>query len=372
MSRKIKICLFSHFSYSLYNPKSKIVFGGAEVQLFLLSKELSKEDLFEVHVIMGDSNYGLFRKEKYGSIDMHLVLPIKRNIFNVIIGVINLFLALIKINPDIVIQRGGAIPTGLIAIYCKLFRKNFIFSIAGINDLIMKKNEMFKQIFYKFGIENSNHVIAQRKDQIKLLKERNLNIQKITLIKSGYNIDNFQNIDKEYILWVGRAIALKRPNIFLSLAKDFPNEHFIMICPLSYEKVLFQSIKDKAKKISNLEFIDYVPFNKINQYFKSAKIFINTSLKEGFPNTFIQAVKNGTPIISLKVDPDNVLIKNRIGFSCNDNYYKLKEKIKYLLEHVKEYQEISKNCHKYAKVNHDIRKVANKWKKIIINLFNKS
>ena len=42
-----------------------------------------------------------------------------------------------------------------------------------------------------------------------------------------------------------------------------------------------------------------------------SKILINTSSFEGFPNTFVQAWANGVPVISLKVDPDNIIKKKK-------------------------------------------------------------
>jgi len=330
---------------------------------------LSKLDLFDIHIILGDNNFNLFKTQKYDEIKLHLSLPIKPNIITQLIGVINLFLTLIKINPDVIIQRGGSIPTGLIALYSKIFRKKFIFSIAHKNDVIRNGKDFPIQIFYNFGLKNSNYIIAQSRDQIKLLEEeKSLRNKNIKLIKSGYDLGNFQKKEKEFILWVGRAVNWKRPDLFLKFARNVPDENFVMICPLFEDKVLFDNLKQQAQEISNLTYIDYVPFNHINQYFESAKIFINTSIKEGFPNTFIQATKNGTPILSLKVDPDNILERNEIGYSFNDDYSRFIKGIITILNDNQKYSELSNNCFQYAKRNHNIKKISDKWKKVIISM----
>jgi glycosyltransferase involved in cell wall biosynthesis len=45
-----------------------------------------------------------------------------------------------------------------------------------------------------------------------------------------------------------------------------------------------------------------VPPEKIHDYYHRAKGLINTSVYEGFPNTFLEAARYGTPIASLQID----------------------------------------------------------------------
>jgi len=44
----MKICFIDWFAYPLFNPKSNIVFGGAQIQLYLLAKELAKNKNFKI------------------------------------------------------------------------------------------------------------------------------------------------------------------------------------------------------------------------------------------------------------------------------------------------------------------------------------
>ena len=83
---------------------------------------------------------------------------------------------------------------------------------------------------YKFGLENADYIIAQNEEQVSLLQRRvKHSISNIKIIKSGYFMENPKIKDKQYILWVARAVDWKRPEIFLKLAIIFPKEKFLMI-----------------------------------------------------------------------------------------------------------------------------------------------
>jgi len=53
---------------------------------------------------------------------------------------------------------------------------------------------------------------------------------------------------------------------------------------------------------------------------KDALCLLNTSLFEGFPNTFLEALSVGTPIVTMRnIDPDNIINKNNLGIVCDDD-----------------------------------------------------
>ena len=77
---KIKICVVSYFIYPLFNKKSHIPFGGAEVQLYLLLKEFSKEKKYDLNVITSD----LISKKKceiHDNIKVHVSIPYKKKTY---------------------------------------------------------------------------------------------------------------------------------------------------------------------------------------------------------------------------------------------------------------------------------------------------
>ncbi len=368
--KEVKVCIVFPFGYSLYNNNCNVGFGGAEVQLFLISKEFAEKDYFDVHAIVG--NYGIKRKTSatYNNIKIHITQPLDKKKVNFIRRPINLLSTLMKMKPDIIIQMCASVETGFCAFYCKLFKKRFLFLIAHEIDVNGEfENRGIAGKVYRFGINNATFIIAQNEDQVlQLQKYKQKKITNIKVIKNAYEIKDVNMGKKSSILWVARCDDWKRPELFLKLAENFPNEKFVMICPKGANIPYWIKIFHSAKTLKNLTFHEFIPFHEIDQFFRAAKIFVNTSVFEGFPNTFIQASKNRTPIISLKVNPDNFLTLYKCGFSCNDDFNKMVGYLEKLIENPELYLEYSQNSFDYMKKNHDIVKLGKEWRNLILKL----
>lgn len=367
---KIKICIVNPFGYGLYNKNCKVTYGGGSVQLFLLSKEFAKNPIFKVSVLTGDYNLKFKKRiEIYDDIKLHICIPI--SFMTEFKFALNIFFKLIRINPDIVIQRAAGSRTGIIALYCKIFKKKFIYSVAHEIDINGIACKGFSGKLYKFGLINSSYIIAQHNDQLRFYNEwRKKIFQNIKVIKSGYQIDPVNIESKSEILWVARAEKWKRAELFLKLAESFKNERFLMILNRGTDDKYWKYIYNEAKHRNNVEFLEFIPFEKIDEYFKHSKVFVNTSTFEGFPNTFIQAAKNKTPILSVNVNPDDFLNKFKCGFYCKNSLNELINKLRLLLENTELYNEYTNNCYEYAKRNHDIVKITDEWINVIKSIYN--
>jgi glycosyltransferase involved in cell wall biosynthesis len=51
----------------------------------------------------------------------------------------------------------------------------------------------------------------------------------------------------------------------------------------------------------------------MERWFDRATLVLNTSVVEGFPNSFLQAWIRGLPVISAGVDPDGIISKYGLG-----------------------------------------------------------
>jgi len=356
----MKICFVSNFAYSLFSGKNNISFGGAEVQLYNIAKEISKNHDVSIDFVVGD--FDQEKIEKYENIRLiRSVKPKTRSsIFEGFVSLIIQFHALIKSDADIYIQRSAGIQTGIVCLYCIVFRKKFVYMTAhewDCNGYYIKNNGIAGK-FYEFGLRNANLVITQTEDHRKILK-RNFCID-ANVLKSGYKItdktDNKKNAT--FILWVARLDRWKQPEVFLELAKKFSGNSFVMIAPKSSDFIYARKIEEQTTRIKNIKFIPGVSLKEVGEYFEKSKIFINTSSAEDFPNTFIQAAISGAPVLLLCVNPEGILESEKIGYYSNGNYEKLERDLSLLLNNHNLYTEISKNAYAYAKKNHNIKNIS--------------
>ena len=70
---------------------------------------------------------------------------------------------------------------------------------------------------------------------------------------------------------------------------------------------------DDLRATPNIQYLGQVAPDKAQQVIADAGLLLSTSDVEGFPNTFVQAWSSGTPVVSLKVDPDQIISKSDLG-----------------------------------------------------------
>ena len=111
-----KICFIQTSVYPLFNKESKRTFGGAELQVYLLGKELSKKK-FEVSFLIGDFNQKFL--EIYQNIKLFRgVTPeSKDSLIKKIKNFIKIFFLLKKINADVYIQRTASPTTFVVGFF---------------------------------------------------------------------------------------------------------------------------------------------------------------------------------------------------------------------------------------------------------------
>ena len=366
---KPSICFVSVQAYPLLGKSNCETVGGAELQQVLLAKELASRG-FRISFVVGD--YGQKKLEEIDGITIikssQSFISNRNRILRAIPDALSLQRAMNIANADIYYQRTAHFYTGQVAFFCKIKRKKFVFSVGHDSNcdinLLNELNKVIK-LMYVYGIKNADCIVAQSKEQQSLMKE---NFGKDSVLtKTGHFLPEHRP-DKNtppMILWVGALSKRKKqPELFLKLAKSLPDAKFQMICAPSQDKGYYQQINELATRILNLDIVGFVPYPEVNQYFDKASIFVNTSSVEGFPNTFIQAWARYTPVVSLNVDPDEIICKYKLGLHSR-TFEQMVEDVKLLLEDEKLREEMGKNGRKYVEREHDIKKIVEEYTKLL-------
>jgi glycosyltransferase involved in cell wall biosynthesis len=92
---------------------------------------------------------------------------------------------------------------------------------------------------------------------------------------------------------------------------------------------------------------------EVNEFLARAHVFVNTSLHEGFPNTFIQAWMREVPVVSLHVDPDEVLGRERIGIHAGSEE-ELRDAVRMLVVDPHRRAEYAVRAREYARRRHSL------------------
>jgi len=158
-------------------------------------------------------------------------------------------------------------------------------------------------------------VVAQTSEQERALLARYG--KSSTVVEPGFRIPRGRpTAVKDIILWVGQAYPYKRPWVCLDAARALPDEKFVMIMP-DMSNGLFEAIATEAEHCPNVEIIESVPFDETQAFFDRAKILLNTSTLEGFPNTLHQAAIGMTATLSLLWDGGGYLPDSGVGLCAN-------------------------------------------------------
>jgi len=360
--KKNKVCFVAPKAYPIFNPDKGNYFGGAEIDLYYLATEFARDKGSEVSFVVAD--YGQKDVEIIENVTVLKALDFGRNPLN---GLLRTWHAFKVADADIYVMKCASAGAFLVAMFCKIRRRIFVYRLASLlesDGTYIRQHPIIGRLF-AWSLRQAKLVFAQNAiDAQNLTKTLGISSH---VIPNGHRLLPSQQFSRDIILWVGRDDPVKNPERFLDLAKSAPNERFVMVCQTFHNDQQYKNLVALAGKIPNLQFVRHVPFNQIDAYFQRAKIFVNTSDSEGFPNTFIQAGKAGTAILSFKVNPDGFLDAHACGLCCNGDIRRLTYNLRSMLENNR-YVEYGSNARRYVEEHHDITKIAAEYKSIFARL----
>ncbi len=442
-TRRTRVCIVSLYAYPLFNPECMSPFGGSEVRVALIAKELARRgklgmnlvvfDHEQLHIEMWDRvtvyawtgrrcGWGVLPPEtSSGGIASAVTDPtrvervkasVPRPIWQVARGFYRLYrlshrlyyplrraaswlkrrllgfgqigfyiiaragVAIYdEVDADIYVVHGNNEMAAELAYYCHKRGKKFVLlsgSDMDFDPTIKTKPNRINNYgvpgyLMLYAIEHADAYLVQTEHQCELLRQ---NFQRDSVVvRNPIDLEPIFPRDRQSntILWVGKSDKVKRPEIVLDLARLFPEYSFTVILNLSNPEIRARCV-EQANRLGNVTILHYVPFGEIERYFATVKLLVNTSLFEGFPNTFLQAAKYGVPIVSYKVDPGEILSRHGCGLWCDEDFERLKENVRQLMTMPSLYAETSARCLEYVRTYHDKDKIIAQYEDVLTGL----
>jgi glycosyltransferase involved in cell wall biosynthesis len=159
------------------------------------------------------------------------------------------------------------------------------------------------------------------------------------------------------VVWVANLKPWKQPEIFVRLAgglRDLGDVRFIMVGTLGGGKGWRESLLRSIERAPNLDYVGAKTQDEVNELLARAHVFVNTSVEEGYPNTFIQAWQRQVPVVSLSVNPDGVFDRESIGIHAGSEQG-LGAAVRLLLTDRALRDQYGAQASEYAKRHHSLR-----------------
>lgn len=304
------VTIYAPFAGHLYVPGSAKQSGGAETQMRELARTLTRLGLRVCHVVFDYE--GL--PESSEGIDLVTQPPDEYN-RNLVPYSRSIVRALARADAPVYVQRTAGFETGVAAAFTRARGRSLVFSASSDTDLRAKPPlpTPLSLLAFRFGRRAARALVAQTDDQVRIAGEQLDRTPE--LIRSLCEPVPPAGVEPEAFLWIGGLIDYKDPMAYVALAERLPEARFWMIG--TDRGPDWQSLSDEvhaaAERLPNLELLAPRSREQVLELYPRAVAVVNTSLFEGFPNTFMEGWARGAPALSLRVDPDGMIERHGLG-----------------------------------------------------------
>lgn len=159
---------------------------------------------------------------------------------------------------------------------------------------------------------------------------------------------------RNYVAWVGVLRRPKRPDLLLEIAKRLPDIPFVVCGGLSSHRTpqgYAEPIVAGLKSLPNVQYLGQVAPGKTLNVIGNAAMLLSTSELEGFPSVFLEAWSSGTPVVSLKIDPDRVIQRKGLGVVSGDSEKAVKD-IRSLMQSTEQREEMAHRSRQHVREAH--------------------
>jgi glycosyltransferase involved in cell wall biosynthesis len=254
------------------------------------------------------------------------------------------------------------------ALWSRANGKVCVYAAAHDSDTALRVRELrlpvrgWRRIGYVAGLHLANRVLAQHEYQRSAFLRLGV---RASVVPNAVELPDRSRIQRNgglassggYVLAIGRIDPQKRPELVLRLARTLAHRRFVLLG--GGKAAAVDRFRREAAGVTNLEWVGHVEADRVEAYLASASVLVNTSVMEGFPNTFLESWAWGVPVVSLSVDPGGVMKDNGLG-SCSGDVAIMSQRVEQLLDSAPLWESLGQRCRSYVERHHAVDVVADR------------
>jgi glycosyltransferase involved in cell wall biosynthesis len=334
--------------------------GGAEYQALLLAERLKPQ--MDIAFVFRDHwrNKGRFTHQGY---QMYAVAPkaIKGTSGSFVFELGQVLQILRHYKPDIIYMRAVSAYFMAAVLYAKSNNCRLVWHIALDKEVnrfdwggfLRHPFRLIDRKMVDYCAVRSDAIVCQTLYQARKLKScyrRNCDL----VVSNWHPIS--PRPQKEHptiqIVWIANWKPFKQPEVFVRLAcrlKHHTNTRFTMVG----RNEGYPDLKAQARE-SGIRVMGELSKESVARLLAQSHILINTSLMEGFSNTYIEAWMRCVPVVSLYADPDDVLERKKIGH-CAKSFGRLVRILERLIMDTELRQRMGETARQHAIQYHSLK-----------------
>ncbi len=352
------------------------VIGGATIRLYALAKGLTSLGHTVAFLTWNGANAFANKKEVFELIESY-------NRSGGIKGIrfftrkLSMLKSAKSYKPDVILQISAAINTGVMVYVAKRLKIPAIFLPASNADADgAYKDYLSKsaQKLYEYGVRNTDLIVCQNSYQDENFKITFPKTRRVIIHNPYFYEGELPEIinkdERKYIAWVGNFSVFKNVPAAYEIIKALPKILFKLAGKETHKTdFATKAALDELKKLKNVEFVGHIERDEILGFLGKAYALFNTSIFEGFSNTFLEAFAAGTPIVTRKkIDPDDIIATNGLGIIVKDNN-QIADAINTLILDAN-YDAMAEKCQTYLVNNHESSVIAKQLEECFMKVLN--
>lgn len=322
-TRPLRVCFVNLGAYGTLDASLAHPVGGEEVQHALLASALARRA--EVSVSMVTCDIGQGRRRRTHGIDVHACYRPSAGVrgLRFVPRWIGLHRALAAADADVYYVSCAGALLGQVALFTSIKQRALVFRVASDGDCDPRRmlvGSVKERVLYRLGLRRATRITVQTEEQQRMLRTRlGLDGRVVPMLVDAPATQVSSAPRDIDVLWVANLRALKQPGKLVALARRLPHRRFCLVGgAVAGEEEVARQLHHAAAAAPNLQLTGRLAYRDTLALFDRARLFVNTSRIEGFPNTFLQAWSRGVPVVSF-VDPDALIARAGLGAAVDDD-----------------------------------------------------